>query len=170
MQKLGLIFLILLSACGRNESPDVPSELTESPKVETVQDRIKALAIGNGFEASDAVADAIAKAAHAYQVDAETLTAIGIIESGLGKYSRTRKNRNGTHDFGVFQINTVNVKFCAEFRLETLQGNAFCAAKILSQIKMVKPSDIAKYHSKTPSKKNAYFAKMTKVLQVASDK
>lgn len=139
-------------------------------KVETVQDRIKALAQDNGFEATDEIADAIADAAQAFQVDALQLTAIGIIETGLGKYLKTRRNRNGTIDQGLFQINTVNLPKCKAFRIETIQGSAFCAAKLMSQIRMVRPSDVAKYHSKTPSKKSIYFAKMTKVLKVAADK
>ena len=164
--------LILLSACARNESQDVTpkAESQDTVQAESVQDRIKALASANGFDASDEIADAIANAANAYQVDALQLTAIGIIESGLGKNAKTRKNRNGTLDRGVFQINTVNLDRCKAFHIDTVEGSAFCAAKILSQIKMVKPSDVAKYHSKTPSKKSAYFAKITKVLQVASDK
>ena len=172
MKRLSLAILIMLTACTQKpetvESESVPFELTES--VQTVQDQVKALALANGFEATDQVADAIAKASKAFDVDALQLTAIGILESGLGKNAKTRLNKNGTHDKGVFQINTVNWPKCKEFHIETLQGNAFCAAKILSQIKMRKPSDLGKYHSKTPSKKNAYFAKLTKVLQVASDK
>lgn len=170
MKRLSLAILIMLTACTQKLETveSVPVELTES--VETVQDQVKALALVNGFEATDAVADAIDKASKAFDVDALQLTAIGILESGLGKNAKTRLNKNGTHDKGVFQINTVNWPKCKEFHIETLQGNAFCAAKILSQIKMRKPSDLGKYHSKTPSKKNAYFTKITKVLQVASDK
>lgn len=165
-----LIFLVLflgLTAC--SEKQDESPQLFESPRVESTQDKIKALAESNGFEASDAVADAITKAALAYQVDAMQLTAIGIIESGLGKNAKTRQNKNGTHDKGVFQINTVNWSKCKEFHIETLQGNAFCAAKLLSQIKITKPSDIGKYHSKTCRPdfcpKKIYFAKLTKVLK-----
>lgn len=171
MKPLTLSILILLTACGRNESQDVTQvETVQAVETETTQDKIKALALQNGFEATDAVADAIDKASKAFDVDALQLTAIGIIESGLGKNAVTHKNKNGTHDKGVFQINTVNWPKCKEFHIETLQGNAFCAAKLLSQIKMRKPSDLGKYHSKTPSKKIAYFAKLTKVLSSASDK
>lgn len=172
MKQLSLAILIMLTACTQKPETveSVPVELTES--AETVQDQVKALAIANGFEASDQVADAIAKASKAYDVDALQLTAIGIIESGLGKNpkAKMRLNQNGTFDRGVFQINTVNWPKCREFHIDTVEGNAFCAAKLLSQIKMSKPSDLGKYHSKTPSKKIAYFAKITKVLSVASDK
>lgn len=171
MKALSLILILGLTACTQNsETVESPAETVETVQVETVQDRVKALALANGFQASDAVADAIAKASKAFDVDAMQLTAIGIIESGLGKYAKTRLNKNGTHDKGVFQINTVNFAKCKEFHLETLEGNAFCAAKLLSQIKMAKPSDVAKYHSKTPTKKRAYFAKLTKVLNAETDK
>jgi hypothetical protein len=143
-------------------------------KAETIQDQIKSLAKANGFTASDQVADAIAEASETYNIDAMQLTAIGIIETGLGKYLKTRQNKNGTQDHGLFQINTVNLPKCKAFRIETIEGSAMCAAKLLSQIKMTKPSDIAKYHSKTCRPdfcpKGLYFSKITKVLKVASDK
>lgn len=170
MKRISLAILFLLTACGQNESPKTETVTVELVETETTQDKIKALALQNGFEATDAVADAIDKASKAFDVDALQLTAIGIIESGLGKNAKTRLNRNGTHDKGVFQINTVNWSKCAEFKIETLQGNAFCAAKLLSQIKIKKPQDLGKYHSKTPSKKIAYFAKLTKVLKAETDK
>lgn len=176
MKRLSLAILIMLTACTQKPETveSVPVELTES--VETVQDQVKALALANGFGATDQVADAIAKASKAYEIDAMQLTAIGIIESGLGTNPRAklRKNSNGTHDRGVFQINTVNWPKCKEFQLDTVEGNAFCAAKLLSQIKIKKPSDLGKYHSKTCRPdfcpKKTYYAKITKVLQVASDK
>lgn len=134
----------------------------------TMQDHVKALAKANGFTASNQVADAIVNAAETFHVDALQLTAIGIIETGLGKYLKTRKNTNGTQDHGLFQINTVNLPKCKAFRIETIEGSAMCAAKLLSQIKMVKIDDVAKYHSKTPSKKRIYYQKITQVLSVAS--
>ena len=142
----------------------------QAASAESMQAQVKALARLNGFSASDRIAIAIVDAAQTYQVDALQLTAIGIIETGLGKYLKTRKNSNGTQDQGLFQINTVNLPRCKMFRIETIEGSALCAAKILSQIKIRKPSDVAKYHSKTPSKKSVYFAKMTKVLQNVADK
>ncbi len=179
MKKLSLAILIMLTACTEKpetvETESMPIELTEH--VETVQDQVKALADANGFgNVSDQVIEAIVKASKAYEIDALQLTAIGIIESGLGTNPRAkmRKNDNGTFDRGVFQINTVNWPRCAEFHLDTIEGNAFCAAKLLSQIKINKPSDLGKYHSKTCRPdfcpKKTYFAKITKVLQVASDK
>jgi stage V sporulation protein SpoVS len=161
MKTKTLIFAILLSGCQISENQTVA---VQALPVESVQDKIKALADANGFEASNEVVDAIARASQAFEVDAMQLTAIGIIESGLGKYAKTRKNNNGTHDHGVFQINTVNLPKCKAFRVDTVEGSAFCAAKLLSQIKIKKPSDVAKYHSKTPSKKMIYFSKITQVL------
>lgn len=132
--------------------------------------KINELALANGFKVGPEVVEAIARASKAYDVDAMNLTAIGIIESGLGKYTTSKKNRNGSFDKGVFQINTVNWPKCPEFKLDTLEGNAFCAAKLLSQIKPTNHYDLAEYHSKTPSKKEAYFQKIAKVFQANVDK
>ena len=82
------------------------------------------------------------------------LTAIGIIETGLGKYAKTRNNTNGTQDRGVFQINTVNYPKCVEYNLDSPEGSALCAAKLLSQIKAKRADYLGVYHSKTPSKKS----------------
>lgn len=161
MKTLILAILVLTGCQVSEQQSNLPMQVEQ---VQTVQDKIKELAESNGFEASDEVADAIANASKAFDVDALQLTAIGIIESGLGKYAKTRLNRNGTHDHGVFQINTVNLPKCKAFRIDTVEGSAFCAAKLLSQIKIKKPSDVAKYHSKTPSKKMIYFKKITQVL------
>ena len=149
MKQISLAILVLMVGCTQKPDVDASAVPETVEQVETVQDQVKALAVANGFSASDQVADAIAKASKAYEIDAMQLTAIGIVESGLGSNPRAklRKNNNGTHDKGVFQINTVNWPKCVEFRLETVEGNAFCAAKLLSQIKINKPSDLGKYHS-----------------------
>ena len=101
----------------------------------------------------------------AFNVKPTHLAAIAIVESGFGRYARTRLNRNGTIDRGVFQINSVNNKKCAAFNLDTVEGNAFCAAFILSHM-----PDVASYHSRTPSKKMIYSKKIAKVLKTGSDK
>lgn len=133
-------------------------------------DEIMALANANGFQPSKRIVEAIVNAADQYQIDAIELTAIGIIETGLGKYARTRTNSNGTHDKGVFQINTVNYPKCVEYNLDSPEGSALCAAKLLSQIKAKRADYLGVYHSKTPSKKSKYMQKVSQVLASATDR
>ena len=160
-----IALFFLLASCGKLESSTLDSRiLMEVSQDSTDRGKIIELALANGFSVRVDVIDAITTACRAYGVDVVQLTAIGIIESGLGKYARDTKNTNGTTDRGVFQINTVNIHKCAEFRLDTIQGNAFCAAKILSKIKITNSEDIGKYHSKTPSKKLVYYKKIKRVI------
>ena len=142
-------------------------EPIEPQPIEHIDNRpeeIEAMANANGFKPSKRIIEAIVKAADAYQIDAIELTAIGIIETGLGKYARTRSNSNGTHDRGVFQINTVNYPKCVEYNLDSPEGSALCAAKLLSQIKSKRADYLGVYHSKTPTKKAKYIEKVSKVL------
>lgn len=131
---------------------------------------VETLAKSNGFKVSKRVVNAIVFASNKYGIDALELTAIGIVETGLGKYTKTRKNSNGTHDKGLFQINTVNYSKCIEYNLDSPEGSALCAAKLLYQIKSKRSDYLGAYHSKTPSKKAIYLQKVTKVLEVVSDK
>lgn len=145
-------------------------EVIESQPVEPIDNRpeeIEAMANANGFKPSKRIIEAIVKAADTYQIDAMQLTAIGIIETGLGKYARTRTNTDGTQDKGVFQINTLNWPKCVEYNLDSPEGSALCAAKLLSQIKAKRADYLGVYHSKTPSKKSKYLAKVSRVLASA---
>lgn len=137
---------------------------------ETVESRIIELADSNGFKPSKRIVNAIVNASEQYNVDALELTAIGIVETGLGKYAKTRKNRNGTFDKGLFQINTINEKTCVEYNLDSAEGSALCAAKLLSRIKSKHNDYLGRYHSKTPSKKATYSKKITKVLASVTDR
>lgn len=144
----------------------------ESKPVEIIKDSKKEvidLAKANGFSPSKRIVDAIVKAADQYEIDVLELTAIGIIETGLGKYAKTRKNKNGTHDRGLFQINTINEMKCIEYNLDSPEGSALCAAKLLSEIKTKRADYLGVYHSKTPSKKAKYLKKVTQVLASTSD-
>lgn len=145
--------------------PIAPIETIDT-KFQDVQD----LAESNGFEPSKRIVKAILTASETYQIDALELTAIGIIETGLGKYARTRKNSNGTTDKGLFQINTVNEAQCVEYNLDSPEGSALCAAKLLSTIKAKRADYLGVYHSKTRSKKTKYMQKISQVLASASDK
>lgn len=145
----------------------VQIEIVETDsRAQNIQDLAKA----NGFNVSKRIVDSILRASNDYQIDALELTAIAIVETGLGKYTRTRKNQNGTHDKGLFQINTVNWPKCVEYNLESPEGSSLCAAKLLSEIKAKRADYLGVYHSKTPTVKAKYLKKVAKVLASASDK
>lgn len=155
-----ILVTTLLFGCPLKHSPVKPEV-----KRASVSNTIVALVRANGFVAHNKTIQAIIAASKAFNVTPTHLAAIAIVESGFGRYARTRVNRNGTIDRGVFQINSVNNKKCAAFNLDTVEGNAFCAALILSHM-----PDVASYHSRTPSKKMIYYKKITKVLKTGSDK
>lgn len=122
------------------------------------------LAKSNGFKPSKRIVNSIVKASEVYYLDPLELTAIAIIESGIGKYSTIRINRNGTRDVGLFQINTINRKQCIEYNLYSPEGSSLCAAKLLSQHKTKRSDYLGVYHSKTPSLKKKYMQKIGQIL------
>lgn len=125
------------------------------------------LASNNGFNPSKEVVNAIINASHRYNINPLELTAIGILETGLGKYSATRTNRNMSQDVGLFQINEVNLSKCIEYNLASNQGSAMCAAKLLSEIKKKHKIDyIGRFHSNTPKHKNAYIKSIKRLLSL----
>lgn len=153
--------------------PAKPIESAPQAPVEVIDNRvqdIKDLANANDFEPSERIVKAILIASDTYKIDALELTAIGIVETGLGKYAHTRKNTNGTKDRGLFQINTVNESQCVEYNLDSPEGSSLCAAKLLSTIKARRADYLGVYHSKTHSKKIAYMQKVSQVLASSVDK
>jgi len=128
---------------------------------------VKTLAIKNGYSPSNDVIRAIVKASRWYNINPLDLTAIGIIETGLGKYSLINKNRN-SYDLGVFQINSGNFQRCKAFDINTIEGNAMCAALILHNIRYNFSHKDNKwlgiYNSKKQKYKEKYFAKISKIL------
>jgi len=128
------------------------------------------LADANGFQPDARIARAIVKASRRYHIDARELAAIAIVETGLGKYTRSTPNDNGTIDEGIFQINSVNFSRCVEYNLKSPEGSAYCAAKLLSTIKHARSDYLGVWHSKTPSKKIKYMKKVTQVLSTLADK
>lgn len=172
----GLAFLVYGFLIQAVSPKPVASETKalETKSIETmpidIRTQIQDLAQANGFKPSKRIIEAIVIASETHQIDALELTAIGIVETGLGKYSRTRLNSNGTHDKGVFQINTVNYPKCIEYNLDSVEGSSLCAAKLLSQIKTKRADYLGVYHSKTPSKKAKYIQKITQVLALNADK
>lgn len=172
-----LLFLAILVVCiasainlalliaKRAEPAPVPAPVeVETVEVQAPQDLVLELAKANGFKPSKRVVEAIVKASGTYGIDVLELTAIGIVETGLGKYAKTRRNRNGTFDKGLFQINTVNVPYCIEYNLDSPEGSALCAAKLLARIKKNREDYLGVYHSKTPSKKAVYEQKLSNIL------
>lgn len=128
--------------------------------------RIAAL---NGYAPSKRIKLAISNAAAAYNVPVTKMTAIAIAETGLGRFTITRKNKNGTYDKGLFQINTINKQYCLEYDLYTDEGSAMCAAKLLSKLRKSRPNDYyAAYHSKTPQHKTVYKIKIENILKRAN--
>lgn len=102
----------------------------------------------------------IYNAAKKYNLDAQLLIKIAHVESKF-KTNAKRLNKNGTVDYGMFQINSIHwTTTCKEFDIFKLTGNALCAAKLLSRIeKSHKDTDshwVGRYHSKTPSRKVKY--------------
>lgn len=123
-----------------------------------------ALSKSNGFKPNKRIIKSIIYASEMFHIDPLELTAIAIIESGIGKYTKTRINKNGTKDVGLFQINTVNKEFCIEYNLENPEGSSLCAAKLLANLKVKRSDYLGAYHSKTPSLKYIYIKKIKNVL------
>lgn len=127
--------------------------------------RVTRLAQVNGYKPSKRVVKAIANAAREYGVRPRDLTAIAIVETGLGRYERTVVNKNGTKDVGLFQINEINHDKCVEYNLESPEGSAMCAAKLLSEIKKRHADYVARYHSKTLKHRIKYARKISSVFE-----
>lgn len=110
--------------------------------------------------------EAIQKASTKYNIEPKKMLKIAFVESSLNVNVKPRYNKNGTQDIGVFQINTIhwNNK-CKKYNLESVQGNALCAAKLINMHSRFKQRDkqwLARYHSKTPSIKHRYYKKLVK--------
>lgn len=129
---------------------------------------VRALANKNGYSPSNDVVRAIVKASRWYNISPLDLTAIGILETGLGKYSLVNTNKRGSVDHGIFQINDINVSKCNMFDLNSVEGNALCAGLLLHDIRRTYSNKDTKwigiYNSKTLKYKEKYFAKISKIL------
>src|SRR4051812_46541951 len=92
--------------------------------------------------------------AKTFDIDAQDLIRIAYTESKF-KVDAVRVNKNGTIDYGMFQVNSIHwTTSCKEFDIKTLKGNASCAAKLIKAIK-ARHGDtdinwLGRYHSKTP--------------------
>lgn len=160
------LFVVALVTWDLTKAKPMPKQsVTQVETVKTPADVVLELADSNGFKPSKRVVQAIVNASRTYSIDVAELTAIGIVETGLGKYAKTRRNTNGTYDRGVFQINTVNHVYCIEYNLDSPEGSALCAAKLLARIKKNREDYLGVYHSKTPTKKEVYMRKLSNILQ-----
>lgn len=139
-----------------------------STQAQTANDAVKQLAFKNGFKPSDRIVNAIVMASQTFHINPLELTAICLIETGCGKYNQINHNRNKSIDVGIFQINSINHDYCIEYNLQSPEGSALCAAKLLSRIqKSWQKKDakwLGRYHSKTIKYKNEYYNKINKVI------
>jgi len=129
------------------------------------------LALGLGLGASAARADCIDDAAAAHGVNAWVLRAIGWQESRLQPAAR-HDNRNGSHDLGAFQINSVHHAALARHGIssEALRDgctNARVAAWLYGgAVRRLGDgwAAVGAYHSPTPALASAYARGIHRVL------
>lgn len=114
---------------------------------------------GDDVKPSKAAVKAMLKASSKFGIDAQDLVRIAYVESRF-KQDAMRSNKNGTVDVGMFQVNSVHWSTtCRGFDVLTLQGNAYCAAKIIAahaKHAATDPNWLGRYHSKTKAKKLQY--------------
>jgi len=106
-------------------------------------------------------------AARSYGVPVKVLRAIAQVES-RNKHQSLRKNKNGTYDFGIMQINSTHWQVeCRHLNVATVQGNVNCGALLLSvayKHRLSDPNWPGRYHSKTPSRKSQYATLVRNIL------
>lgn len=99
------------------------------------------------------------KVAKEAKIDSNDLIRIAYVESRF-KVNAMRMNGNGTVDYGMFQINSVHWSTkCKDLNIMMFNGNVKCAARLIQEAKTHSDHDsnwLARYHSKTPSKKIRY--------------
>ena len=117
-----------------------------------------------------AQADCIDSAADAWGVNSVVLRAIGWHESGLKSSAVGSPNRNGTRDFGAFQINESVLRQYGVSKEESLVGcrSAEIAAKHLKR-QMDEFGNtwraVGAYHSRTPARANWYASRIQAILK-----
>lgn len=112
------------------------------------------------------------EAGEAFNVSPLLLKKIAVIESSLNPYCVTR-NKNGTKDYGIMQINTIHLKELAhtginEKTIMNPRVNIHVGAKILSTLIRrygMNFEAIGRYHSNTPEFKARWNAKLIKELK-----
>lgn len=117
------------------------------------------------------IPECMAHAARVYHIPLRGFMAIWLTEGG--KLGMQNKNKNGTIDYGPFQINTVWAKRIArDFGVTPeLLTNDFCSAAMVSayiiKFNIIQAGGdfwegIGRYHSATPSLKEAYIQRVYK--------
>lgn len=109
----------------------------------------------------------IKKACKEYAVDYDLALRIAYVESRFDQKA-FRRNKNDTIDVGMFQVNSIHhMRLCRGLDVYSLEGNTYCAIKILSGLKrrykLVDNHWYGRYHSRTIVKKLAYVEKLRKV-------
>lgn len=110
--------------------------------------------------------DYLKMACKEYKVNYNDMMRIAYIESAF-RVDALNKNRNGTIDVGLFQINSIHHNTtCAGLNVYTVKGNVYCAVKLVAGLKKYKAVDkhwIGRYYSKTPSLKRRYVARLERI-------
>jgi lysozyme-related protein Hpa2 len=127
-------------------------------------DSVKALS-SLGYSVDKEVVKTIKQKAAKYGIKPDLMISIAALESSMNTKA-VRINTNGTVDYGLFQINSINREFCNDLDIQTVKGNTECAARLLVKHKSKKDVDsiwYCRYHSKTPSKKLEYCDKLKQI-------
>lgn len=111
--------------------------------------------------------DIVKAACREYAIDENLVLRIAKVESNFNQKA-FRRNKNGTIDVGMFQVNSIHhMRLCRGLDVYSLEGNTYCAIKILSGLKrrykLVDNHWYGRYHSRTKARKLAYVAKLRKV-------
>lgn len=137
------------------------SLLSIAAKAETFEE-LQNLAERQGYANKAAIVQVIYDVASEEGLKPSKMLRIAMLESSLNS-SAWRVNKNDTVDVGLFQINSVNFPKCKGLDLNKVRDNVRCAAKLLKEHKRHAKLDaqwLCRYHSKTPSKKDAYCRKL----------
>lgn len=129
-----------------------------------------ALTLAACFAPALASADCIDTAAEEHGVNSHVLRAIGWHESRLKSKAVSPPNRNGTRDFGAFQINTAVL---ASYGLTTADVMDGCkAAQVAAKHLRRQMNDygntwkaVGAYHSRTPARSTWYANQIQGVLK-----
>lgn len=117
-------------------------------------------------------ADCIEEAARAYQVDADVLRAIAIVESRV-RPEAVRTNPGGSVDRGLFQINSVHLAELARAGIDARDLHDVCIASHVASLLLARQmrrfgdtwTAIGAYHSTRPDKRDAYADKVREVFE-----
>lgn len=113
-----------------------------------------------------ALVEEIDRQSKAYFIPPSTFYQVALVESGLDVDVQPNLNKNGTTDYGPFQVNEIQTlphEKCYNLDIKTLKGNVECAARVINSHKHHQSKDkcwLARYHSKTTKYKKEYCRKL----------